>query len=71
VQDPEDRHDNRSSPRGYDNDHRDDWARGGNEDATTKPGFDFGGSWRLKDGGLNQHSGSDPATIRRPEPNKP
>jgi hypothetical protein len=39
-QSPEDRHDNRSSPQGYDNDHPDDWIRGAGEDATGKPGFD-------------------------------
>lgn len=34
----EDAHDNRGGY--YDNDHRDDWVRGRNEDATSKPGFD-------------------------------
>jgi hypothetical protein len=67
VQDPEDRHDNRSSPRGYDNDHRDDWVRGRDENATGKPGFDFGNSWRRRDGGLDQRSGSDTQQQRRPE----
>jgi hypothetical protein len=65
VQDPEDRHDNSKTAR-YDNDHPNDWVRGTGEDATTKPGFDFGNSWRLRDGGLDQRSGSDPATFRRP-----
>jgi hypothetical protein len=47
VQDPENRHDVR-----YDNTVADDWRRGGGKGgATGKPGFDFGASYRRKDGG--------------------
>jgi hypothetical protein len=65
VQDPEDRHDRR-----YNNDAPNDWRLGGNEDATGKPSFDRGNAWRMKDSN-DWHSGHDPATIRKPEPNKP
>jgi hypothetical protein len=62
VQDPEDRLDAK-----YRNDHSDDWVRGRAEDATGKPGFDRGNSWRLgREKSLDWHSGSDPAILRKP-----
>ena len=64
-QDPEDKHDDRSSPRGYDNDvSKRSWLQNG--DATTRPNFDFGNSWRRADKGNNNDSPGDPAVIRRP-----
>ena len=73
-QSPEDQHasnyDNRTSG----------WVRGAkgeptghDETATNKPsGFDRGNSWRKgRAGSLDWNSGSDPAVIRRPAPNKP
>jgi hypothetical protein len=45
VQDFEDRHDNQSSPRGYDNDvSKRSWLQNG--DATSRPGFERGNAWR-------------------------
>jgi hypothetical protein len=66
-QDIEDQH----SPN-YSNEVSNDWRRGGGQGgATGKPGFDKGHSYRRADKGNNWGSGHDPATIRRPEPNKP
>ena len=64
-QDPEDFH----GP-GYSND-ASGWVRGAGEDATTKPGFDKGQSYRRADKGDDWHSGHDPAIIRKPGPNTP
>jgi hypothetical protein len=61
-QDPIDYHD---VP--YANDHANDWVRGRGEDATGKPSFDRGNSWRLgRERSLNWNSGSDPARLRKP-----
>ena len=67
VQDPEDRHDRR-----YTGDVADDWRRGGGKGgATGKPSFDRDNSGRRgRAGSLDWGSGHDPATIRKPEPNK-
>jgi hypothetical protein len=69
---PEDFHDVK-----YDND-TSGWVRGArgeptgfNETATGKPSFDKGNSWRRADKGNDWGSGSDPATVRRPEKNQP
>jgi hypothetical protein len=69
---PEDRH-----ASNYRNDSS-GWVRGArgqptgsNETAEGKPSFDKGQSYRRSDKGLDWNSGSDPATIRKPEPNKP
>jgi hypothetical protein len=65
-QDVEDRHDDHSSPRGYWNDTENDWRRGGGKgQATSKPGFDFGGAWRQPGGTIRSAQG-DPGVIRRP-----
>jgi hypothetical protein len=64
-QDPEDFH----GP-GYSND-ASGWVRGAGEDATTKPGFDKGQSYRRADKGDDWGSGHDPAIIRKPERNVP
>ena len=69
---PEDQHDNRGGH--YDNQvSADSWLRGGGaRGATGKPSFDRDNSWRRgRAGSLDWNSGSDPAVIRRPEPNKP
>jgi hypothetical protein len=63
---PEDRH----APN-YNNDCQNDWLRGGGENATGKPGYDKGSSWRLKDKGNDWNSGHDEARIRKPEKNVP
>jgi hypothetical protein len=62
---------------GYSNDCS-GWTRGArgeptgnNETAEGKPSFDKGQSYRRADKGNDWGSGSDPATIRKPEPNKP
>jgi hypothetical protein len=68
VQDAENAHDNRSRPGGgslYDNDvSKKSWLQNG--DVTTKPGFDKGNAWRMKNKGDDWGSGSDPATIQPP-----
>ena len=56
---------------GYDNDHANDWVRGGGKgQATGKPNFDFGGAWRQKDKSIS-HGPGDPAVIRSPGKNTP
>jgi hypothetical protein len=63
---PEDQH----GP-GYDNAVADDWRRGGGKGgATGKPGFDFGASYRRKDGGndWNSTTQADKVSFVRPEP---
>jgi hypothetical protein len=63
---PEDQH----GP-GYDNAVADDWRRGGGKGgATEKPGFDFGASYRRKDGGndWNSTTQADKVSFVRPEP---
>jgi hypothetical protein len=64
-QDPESKYD-----AGYHNDVPGDWRRGGGAGgATSKPGFDRGNAWRAGRDGVD-HGQGDPATIRKPEPNK-
>ena len=66
---PEDAHDNRGGR--YDNDvSADSWLRNG--DATTKPSFDRGNSWRKGRAGSDDWgSCHDPAVIRSPGKNTP
>lgn len=54
----------------YSNDVPHSWLTGGGGDGM-KPTFDRGNSWRRADKGNDWGSGSDPAIIRKPEPNKP
>ncbi len=61
---PEDRHGAQ-----YDNDVADNRLRGGGENATTKPGFDFGGAWRQPSKSIPVAPG-DLGQQRKPEPNK-
>jgi hypothetical protein len=71
VQDAENKHDDRSSPRGYHNDVADDWRRGGGKGgATDKPGFDFGASYRRANKGddWNSTTQADKVSFVRPEP---
>ncbi len=67
---PEDQHDNRGGH--YDNQvSANSWIRGGGKGgATGKPGFDFGASYRRKDGGNDWHSqtGPDKVEFVKPEP---
>jgi hypothetical protein len=60
VQDPEDRHN-----RQYNNDHRDNWVRGGGEDATSKPGYDHDPVWKRANKGDTWNSPSDKVTLQK------
>jgi hypothetical protein len=60
-QSPEDFHD-----RGYNNDHANDWVRGGHEDATTKPGFDKSSAWRQPDGSIHGPAGDHREQFVKP-----
>jgi hypothetical protein len=58
---PEDFHD-----RGYNNDHPNDWVRGGGRGgATGKPSFDRGNSWRSPTKSIHSEL-SDTQPLRRP-----
>ncbi len=43
----------------YWNDTPSDWRRGAGFRGGEKPTFDYGNSWRRRDGGLDRESGSD------------
>ncbi len=62
---PEERHGAK-----YDGDHPNDWVRGAGESATGKPGFDFGGAWRLGREGV-EHGPGDTGQQRKPVGEKP
>ena len=64
VQDPEDRHDNSRTAR-YDNDHANNWVRGGGEDATSKPGYDHNPVWRRANKGDTWNSPGDKVTFQK------
>ena len=63
VQDAEDAHDNSRTAR-YDNDHRDNWVRGGGEDATSKPGYDHDPVWKRANKGDTWNSPGDKVTFQ-------
>lgn len=62
-QDAEDAHDNSRTAR-YDNDHANNWVRGGGEDATSKPGYDHNPVWKRANKGNDWNSPGDKVELR-------